>query len=55
MKSNNLIRVENLSVDFTAGNEIVHAVKQVSFNIAQGENVALVGESGSGKSNLSEQ
>ena len=45
-----LISLENLSVDFKAANEIVHAVKNVSFDIPLGENVALVGESGSGKS-----
>ncbi len=50
MKQNILISVNDLSVDFVAGNEIVHAVKNVSFDISSGENMALVGESGSGKS-----
>jgi microcin C transport system ATP-binding protein len=45
-----LVSVENLSVDFKAANEIVHAVRNVSFNIPAGKNIALVGESGSGKS-----
>jgi microcin C transport system ATP-binding protein len=45
----NLIRVRDLSVDFTAAGEVNHAVKHVSFNIKKGETVALVGESGSGK------
>jgi len=48
--SNNLISIKNLSVDFKAANEIVHAVKNVSFEIPSGKNIALVGESGSGKS-----
>ncbi len=48
--SNNLISIKNLSVDFKAADELVHAVRHVSFDIAIGENVALVGESGSGKS-----
>lgn len=46
---NNLIRVRNLSVDFTAAGKTNHAVRKVSFNIKKGETVALVGESGSGK------
>ena len=36
-------------VDFRAGETVTHAVKDVSFDIDQGETVALVGESGSGK------
>jgi len=44
-----LVRVENLSVDFRGGNGAVHAVKHVSFDIGKAETVALVGESGSGK------
>lgn len=50
MPSEKIIRVKNLSVDFNAGGEIVHAVKNISFDIPLGKNIALVGESGSGKS-----
>ena len=50
MKSETLISVEQLSVDFKSADEIIHAVKNVSFEIPQGKNIALVGESGSGKS-----
>lgn len=45
-----LVEIRDLSVDFSSGNEIVHAVNKVSFDIRRGETLALVGESGSGKS-----
>lgn len=48
--TDNLISISDLSVDFKAANEIVHAVKNISFDIPLGKNIALVGESGSGKS-----
>ena len=45
-----LVSVENLSVDFRGGGgNVVHAVKNISFDIGKAETVALVGESGSGK------
>ena len=45
-----LVSVEGLSVDFRGGGgNVVHAVRNVSFDIGKAETVALVGESGSGK------
>ena len=44
-----LVDVKNLTVAFGEGDEASTVVKNVSFNIAKGETVALVGESGSGK------
>ncbi len=46
-----LIRVENLVMEFPAGKgQVVHAVSDVSFDVAKGETLGLVGESGCGKS-----
>lgn len=54
--SNNqvLLEAKNLVKEFPTGkkNSVVHAVSDVSFEIYQGETLALVGESGCGKSTL---
>jgi microcin C transport system ATP-binding protein len=44
-----LVDVRNLSVAFRSSDNVLQAVKGVSFHIGKGEIVALVGESGSGK------
>jgi peptide/nickel transport system ATP-binding protein len=45
-----LLSVQNLSIDFASAEKVIPAIKNISFNVAAGEMVAIVGESGSGKS-----
>ncbi|WP_060512378.1 ABC transporter ATP-binding protein [Pseudomonas sp. NBRC 111124] len=47
-----LIEVRDLSVSYGFAGQRTHALKQLSFSLAQGETLAIVGESGSGKSTL---
>ena len=44
-----ILQVRNLSVDFATDDGVVHAVKDVSYEVRRGKTLAIVGESGSGK------
>jgi len=50
-----IIRVDKLRREFVVGDEIVKALRGVSFTIYQGEFVTIMGTSGSGKSTLLNQ
>ena len=52
MAHSNIIETDSLCRDFVVGDEVVRALRNVTFSIAAGEFVSIMGTSGSGKSTL---
>lgn len=48
--ANNILEIKNLTFSFHTYGGIVHSVRDVSFNVREGEILGIVGESGCGKS-----
>jgi peptide/nickel transport system ATP-binding protein len=46
------LSVKNLSVEYTLGGDIIHAVNDFSFVLTEGHAIALVGETGAGKTTI---
>ncbi|MCJ7758356.1 MAG: ATP-binding cassette domain-containing protein, partial [Gillisia sp.] len=47
-----MIEIKNLHKSYTMGNNSLHVLKGLDFNVAEGELVSIMGSSGSGKSTL---
>lgn len=50
--SNELLRIEDLVVEYTSGHDTIHAVNGVSFSLYKGKTLGLVGETGAGKTTI---
>lgn len=52
MQTDPIVEIKNLSKSYRRGNQIIPVLEDITFDIAEGEFLALMGPSGSGKSTL---
>lgn len=52
MEERKFLEVENLKVEYTSEDSIIHAVNDVSFKLEKGRSLGLVGETGAGKTTI---
>lgn len=52
MNENCFLSVRNIVVEYTSGNQAVHAVNGISFDLEKGKTLGLVGETGAGKTTI---
>lgn len=51
-ETKNILEVKDLTVQYTSGGSIIHAVNGVSFTLERGKTLGLVGETGAGKTTI---
>ena len=51
-EKNQFLSVRGITVEYTQGKNIVHAVNDVSFDLEKGKTLGLVGETGAGKTTI---
>lgn len=51
-EAESLLTIKNLTVEYSADRDIIHAVNNVSFEMKKGETLGLVGETGAGKTSI---
>lgn len=52
MSDKNFLSVEDLVVEYTSEDKVIHAVNHLSFQLAKGASLGLVGETGAGKTTV---